>query len=1022
MSLDGDIRQFFSFATLKRLDRLADAMVDFTFRADDLYLSVFAEALDRVEMEPQPEYDPDLFRYARVFERFVATTLPGISPADAARNAAALYWLAGYSGNALILGRTLARIETSPERTLCGALTAVLSRSVFVSPAEPVDDPIATSLRSYIQDGDEQVIHTLLAQVEEITNEQLRVGDAREYVAGRLLGAVIRKLANVSLWASVLPTATAPREAWQRYARIQLDIGTAMVDLWPSQRAAIRNGLLDGRSSLVLKMPTSAGKTKLTELAFVNDLFTDDRRCLYLAPTRALVTEIEASLAPVLTRMGIPVASLYGHSDANQLDVNLTQRARVLIATPEKINAVHRLSGGSLADFGTVVLDEGHHLTSQNRGVSYELQLASLLADARIRREVGMAAPRTLFVSAVLPNADEIADWIAGGRDRLAEAAWRPTSVQVAVLTWTDQGARLDYRPLPTEPDQTRFFVPRLFTQDSWEESPRGGRGRPRHLVFPQPNDKGSMAAAVALLYSKHGPVIVYAQQPRWANSAARKALDYLDAKYPRGHPHLIKDENRGALDELADFVAARIGPDSLLARSVRNGIALHHGGIPQGVRLVVEEAFRSGILRLLIATSTISQGVNFPAKTIVVHSLPRGDAPVRDFWNLVGRAGRAMKETEGEVVILDTGNKRLTGLHRFLDPENMEPAESQILRLVQAILNAYPVVSEETIQALLEREAAQPEYKREDWVSVIQAIDGHLLQVMAEDLSGLEDDDISELRYEAMVQSLFAMREAEEREAERPDLVVALMDLFDARRAYVQRAVPDAPTRARFARSGLPLIDARQLDDQLQTLGESLRPDAPLDHNSLGTVIEAVAYAPQLGDIDVDRTTDLAWAWIDTGRYGAVFEVDQRREAEFKAVDDAVDYVESVLSYRLSWIVSGLLRLNERSEDEVVEEQDLPLWMDLLPQYLQYGVNRPELVWIMSLGVQDRLFAEWLLRRIHDYRGRESSSFIDAVDGLLWDRERLLAEVDQTWPPYFRRLLEEVLERYAQLRTQLAE
>ncbi len=196
---------------------------------------------------------------------------------------------------------------------------------------------------------------------------------ASEYIACCFLRMVVRELTQTSLWASIRASASAREETWRTYATYQLSRPTPLVDLWPCQRAAIAGGLLDGASSMVIQMPTSAGKTKLTELAFVNDLFThEDAKCLYIAPFRALVTEVGNEIGQTMGALGIPVASLCGGSEANELELELTNLARVVIATPEKIAAVLRHSGHSLLDFGTIVLDEGHLLDSWQRGTAYE--------------------------------------------------------------------------------------------------------------------------------------------------------------------------------------------------------------------------------------------------------------------------------------------------------------------------------------------------------------------------------------------------------------------------------------------------------------------------------------------------------------------------------------------------------------------------------------------------------------------------------------------------------------------------
>src|SRR5207245_8807095 len=86
----------------------------------------------------------------------------------------------------------------------------------------------------------------------------------------------------------------------------------------------------------------------------------------------------------------------------------------------------------------------------------------------------------------------------------------------------------------------------------------------------------------------------------------------------------------------------------------LRAGFVVHHSALPQPVRLALERLVRSGAVRLVVATTTLAQGVNFPIHTVLVHSLDHGQGELvspMDFWNICGRAGRGMKENEGQVL-----------------------------------------------------------------------------------------------------------------------------------------------------------------------------------------------------------------------------------------------------------------------------------------------------------------------------------------------------------------------------------
>ena len=81
----------------------------------------------------------------------------------------------------------------------------------------------------------------------------------------------------------------------------------------------------------------------------------------------------------------------------------------------------------------------------------------------------------------------------------------------------------------------------------------------------------------------------------------------------------------------------------------------MHHSGLSDEVRVLIEWLMERGKLNILVATTTIAQGINFPVSTIIMASIAypyTSEMPIRDFWNLVGRAGRAGQNDVGMIGI----------------------------------------------------------------------------------------------------------------------------------------------------------------------------------------------------------------------------------------------------------------------------------------------------------------------------------------------------------------------------------
>ena len=88
---------------------------------------------------------------------------------------------------------------------------------------------------------------------------------------------------------------------------------------------------------------------------------------------------------------------------------------------------------------------------------------------------------------------------------------------------------------------------------------------------------------------------------------------------------------------------------DQNLKLTLAFGIGMHHAGLVEKDRQVVEELFVNQKIQILIATATVAWGVNFPAHLVVVKGTeyfdPKQkryvDMPITDVLQMMGRAGR---------------------------------------------------------------------------------------------------------------------------------------------------------------------------------------------------------------------------------------------------------------------------------------------------------------------------------------------------------------------------------------------
>lgn len=94
-----------------------------------------------------------------------------------------------------------------------------------------------------------------------------------------------------------------------------------------------------------------------------------------------------------------------------------------------------------------------------------------------------------------------------------------------------------------------------------------------------------------------------------------------------------------------------------IVIKSLEYGIGIHHGSVPKYIQKEIIKLFNSGSLKMVFATTTITEGVNTSAKNILVFDSQKGDKELKPFdaKNIVGRAGRFFYHYSGNVFYLES-------------------------------------------------------------------------------------------------------------------------------------------------------------------------------------------------------------------------------------------------------------------------------------------------------------------------------------------------------------------------------
>ena len=118
-------------------------------------------------------------------------------------------------------------------------------------------------------------------------------------------------------------------------------------------------------------------------------------------------------------------------------------------------------------------------------------------------------------------------------------------------------------------------------------------------------------------------------------------------------------------MDEV--FIGSLPIKDQFLRNSLLFGIGIHHAGLTESDRLTVEQLFLEQKIQILVATSTLAWGVNFPAYLVIVKGTEYFDTkskcyidyPITDLLQMMGRAGRPQFDDSGKAVILTAECKK---------------------------------------------------------------------------------------------------------------------------------------------------------------------------------------------------------------------------------------------------------------------------------------------------------------------------------------------------------------------------
>jgi pre-mRNA-splicing helicase BRR2 len=406
--------------------------------------------------------------------------------------------------------------------------------------------------------------------------------------------------------------------------------------------------------NLLICAPTGAGKTNIAMLTILNTMSLYQRKngsfntkafkIIYVAPMKALVSEVVGNFSKRLIKYGIEVKELTGDMQLTKHQIEATQ---VIVTTPEKWDIVTRKAGDrAYVELVKLVIIDEIHLLHDSRGPVLESIVARTIRQIENTQE----HVRIVGLSATLPN-------------------------------YTDVAAILRVKP-----NKGLFFFDNSF------------RPVPLEQIYVGITEKKAIKRVLLsneICYEKvieragKHPILIFVHSRKETVRTAKMIRDMA----------LSKDELHKLLrDDSATKEILKTEGDNSISNDVKDllpfGIGIHHAGLPRHDRKTMEDLFAQKHIQLLVSTATLAWGVNLPAHTVIIkgtqiYNPEKGkwtELSPQDILQMMGRAGRPQYDKTGEGIIITSHQE----LQYYLSLNNMQlPIESQFITQLPDQLNA---------------------------------------------------------------------------------------------------------------------------------------------------------------------------------------------------------------------------------------------------------------------------------------------------------------------------------------------
>lgn len=808
-------------------------------------------------------------------------------------------------------------------------------------------------------------------------------GDAQHEIILRWLHATARIMVTNSLWWATRTVNTRTTDFVRSLTHREQQ---AMFELLPPQRAALlEEGLLDqAKTAIVVEMPTSGGKTLLAQfriLQALNQFDTNGGWVAYVAPTRALSAQITRQLRQDFEPVGVRVEQLTAAVEVDAFEEELLadndQPFHILVATPEKLSLVIRNKKVENRPLALVVMDEAHNLETEGRGLRIEFLLAT------VKRDCPKA--NFLLLMPYVEGSESLARWLAqdisaGQAISLGTTPWKPNEriiglYSAAVDDSQRGGWRLNFETLTaTQKAMPLHGIHRVGGVRPIDVPRSGVLANGRQKGF------GLQTAAIATVMSARGTSVAVANSIRTVWKMAARATESLSDF----------DTTSPDIRLVQDFLRTEISSDFQLIGMLEKGVGVHHAGLSDDVRALMEWLAQTGSLRMLCATTTIAQGINFPVSSVFLQTHKYGygqEMSPREFWNLAGRAGRIGHDSVG-VIGLAEGSDR-GALIEFVS-RNTGALVSRLVSLLNEL-------AEQGQLANLSEVLWQDQW--EDFRCYV----AHLW-AEKKNLDSVLSDSEELLR---QTYGYTSLRNDPTQSAKAQALLDATHD-YARKLADMRKDVAELADSTGFSPEGVTraITELHNLETKLTVSDwapDSLFGDGGKIAELYGVMLKVPQLKDQLEDIggegfDRTRISDITRDWVNGKRIDVIareyFSRKNDDEGGTTAITDACRAIYRAIVNNGTWGISALSRVSGLDFDSLSDAERRRI--NTLPAMIYHGVRSEDAV-LMRMNCAPRsaaenlgnLYRETIGERDDRYSVGQARRFLKSLSERDWQRAR---------------------------------